>query len=144
MKLGYLSPSGKMYDCNSSGHMDLAMRICNSLKPIYELRNSVDCEQYLLNLGYVCFRSHSVEYNTFTDKKFSKHFNVEECVNILTLEQQVFIEKLFKDNKWFNTDQIDAVTNILEYDKMMKETPLINGEVINPLNNSDILQKVVE
>ena len=135
MNLGYLSPSGKMYICSSYGHMELAMRICNTYEnPEYELKNSLDCETYLLDIGYVCIRSRSVVYEHFTTRDFSKHFNAKVCVNILTDAQKNFLKQLFKNDEWYNTDQMDMAQQILEYDAMLKNSDLGDGEILNPLN----------
>lgn len=138
MNLGYLSPSGKMYTCSSYGHMELAMKICNTYEnPVYELKNSLDYEVYLLDIGYVCIRSRSVEYSAFTTRKFGKYFGAKVCVNLLTDAQKDFIKNLFGTDSWYNTDQMDAAQKILDYDDLLRDTELNDEELMNPLNRKE-------
>lgn len=138
MNLGYLSPSGKMYTCSSFGHMELAMKICNTYeKPVFELTNSLDCEMYLLDIGYVCIRSRSVEYSSFTTRKFGNYFGAKVCVNLLTDAQRDFIRNLFETSSWYNTDQMDAAQMILDYDELLRDTEWNDGELMNPLNRKE-------
>ena len=138
MNLGYLSPSGQMYTCSSYGHMELAMKICNTYeKPVLELKNSLDCESYLLDIGYVCIRSRSVAYSSFTTRKFGKYFGAKVCVNLLTDAQKDFIRNLFETESWYNTDQMDAAQMILDYDEFLRDAKWNDGELMNPLNSKE-------
>lgn len=138
MNLGYLSPSGKMYTCSSYGHMELATKICSTYEnPVYELKNSLDCEVYLLDIGYVCIRSRSVEYSSFTTRKFGKYFGAKVCVNLLTDAQKYFIKNLFETDSWYNTDQMDAAQKIIDYDESLRDMKLNDGELVNPLNRKE-------
>lgn len=137
MNLGYLSPSGQMYVCDYFGHLELARKICNTYeKPFIELMNSSDCELYLLDIGYVCIRSRSVEYRPFTTRKFGSHFGAKVCVNLLTDAQNDFIRNLFETKSWYNIDQMDSAQMILDYDECLRDgdIELKDGEIMNPLN----------
>lgn len=138
MKLGFLSPGGKLYECHSYDHLETAMKICTSFEnPVYELRTNLDCEDYLMDIGYVCLRARSVNFSSFCSKKYSQHFNAKVCVNFLTNSQIEYLEKLFKNDAWFNLDQMDSADMILKYDELLRSTELSDGEVLNPMNKRE-------
>ena len=56
------------------------------------------------------------------------------CVNLLTDTQKDIIKNLFETDSWYNTDQMDAAQMILEYDELLRDTELNDGELMNPLN----------
>ena len=60
--LGYLTPEGELLKCWCSwGHLVLAQKICNDLNVKCPTR--VDCEQYLLSIGYIGIRAHDIMYD---------------------------------------------------------------------------------
>lgn len=143
MKLGYLDRNGKLYECHSYDHLDMAMKICKSFEhPIYELRTNLDCEDYIMDVGYVCLRARTVNFSNFTTRKYAEHFGAKFCNNFLTEAQREYLENLFKSNEWFNTDQMDVANEILEYDKMIKEAEFSaeKGEIVNPIYNKGELK----
>ena len=87
----------------------------------------------------MCIRSRSVEYSTFTTRKFGKYFGAKVCVNLLTDAQKDFIRNLFETESWYNTDQMDAAQRILDYDERLRDgdIKLSDGELINPLNRKE-------
>jgi hypothetical protein len=138
MKLGFLSPDGKLYECHSYDHLDTAMKICKSFEnPVYELRTNLDCEDYLMDIGYVCLRARTVNFSSFCSKKYSQHFNAKFCINFLTNSQRAYLKELFKNDAWFNVDQMDSADDILKYDELLRSTELGVGEVLNPMNKRE-------
>ena len=138
MKLGFLSPDGKLYECNSYDHLDMAMKICKSFEqPIYELRTNLDCEDYLMDIGYVCLRARTVNFSNYTTRKYAEHFGAKFCINFITEAQREYIKNLYMNDEWFNTDQMDSADSILKYDELLRSAELSDGEILNPMNKRE-------
>ena len=132
MKLGYLSPKGKFYECNYWEHMDLATRICKKItdkvydKPI-ELIHGYDAERYLLDLGYICFGSRYVVFNQFCSEEYRNTIHIDKfVVNLLTEVQSKYLNSLDFDN----LDQMDAALKILRDDEDIKKYVDIDDDLI--------------
>lgn len=58
--IGFLSPSGDFYKCESWGHQSLATQLIDVLhiEAIYDYKNGiVSDEDILLEKGYICLRA---------------------------------------------------------------------------------------
>lgn len=93
--IGYLSPEGHFYKCESYGHLSKAREICVSLFN-KKFSHIVRCENYLLENGFVVFQVRNVYKN---DKR-----------NALTNAQIVF---LYESYKYLNSMQQVAISLML-------------------------------
>lgn len=123
LKLGFMSPDGKFYECEYYGHLDLAEKICEETGLIQELKelsllnkyvSRLDCENFLVAKGYleICSRnaSHSCEYMrgvSVMDERIPR-------VNLSDI-QKVFLKDNL-ENAW-NEELCDSMYHILRWNE---------------------------
>lgn len=138
MNLGYLSPDGKFYSCNSFEHLDLAYKICSKItKLVYntpiELVNKIEAEKYLEDIGYICFRSRDINYYHFCSKDYKNILNIADnkyLINLLTDTQLNYLNTI---EDFDNLEQIDCVNRIIKDNAELKEAIIDDKDII--LNN---------
>ena len=59
-KIGFLAPNGKLIECESYEHLDVAREIAEELDPNINFVSSLDYETYLQELGYIVVRARDV------------------------------------------------------------------------------------
>ena len=59
MDIGYLTPKGELIECESYGHMDLALDLIEEMAdaPAKSRTNGFEAEVYLQELGYIVMRA---------------------------------------------------------------------------------------
>ena len=106
--IGYLAPNGNFTRCTSNAHAYCATSIC---KKLGIEKQGYQAEKYLLDIGYVCFRSHDAfmnHYKTYSDG-----------LNFLTAAQLNFIK--MHENDWNNIEQVNDVINMVKMSQDLKE-----------------------
>lgn len=110
-RIGYLSHTGKFFDCMAYGHLELARKLCLRLYQ-KEFDNRVQAESFLLQEGWVMFQEYTVEYK----------FKQNDEWRFLTPQQ-----------KYFLMDEVDTCTDelklsgieaILEMNQVLNNTKL--------------------
>ena len=152
MKLGYLLPNGKFYECNYWEHLHLAKIICKKISSsVYnksiELATELDVENFLMDLGCICFRSRDVNYAQFCSEVYRHNLNVNDCnylVNLLTDSQLEYLNNL-KD--FDNLDQMDCVQKIIDNDTDIRkyintDKDLVVNKGFNYLDKITTIKKV--
>lgn len=71
--IGYLSPSGEFYKCESYEHMYYSEQLCEEIYP-YEVARDIFAEDYLLSKGWIVFRARDV-YNNRKGSITSEHLS---------------------------------------------------------------------
>ena len=150
MKLGYLLPNGKFYECNYWEHLHLAKIICKKISSsVYnksiELATELDAENFLMDLGCICFRSRDVNYVQFCSDIYKNNLNVHNyLVNVLTNSQLEYLNNL-KD--FDNLDQMDCVQKIIDNDTDIRkyidtDKDLVVNKGFNYLDKITTIKKV--
>lgn len=149
--IGYLSPEGKFYACSSYNHLNTAINIYNGLdiyKDVhlsenidYDYTNGIKAEIYLLNTGYLVFRSRDVSYNHFCTRDYGcsiSNTDNNAIVNVLTDAQINFIYKCNEDLSWNNESQLASILKITAMDDSIYESIKNNEDnlVLNPILKS--------
>lgn len=137
--IGFLAPDGKFQSCSSFEHLDMAAHICKTItKSVYgkdvDLVQCFEFERYLLDIGYVMFRARDIGYAQWCSKEYCDSLNLpdDSYVNSLTSKQIAFINKCNDNLTWNNSDQIESMYKILEYDKDIKQGIKDNELKLNP------------
>ena len=110
-RLGYLSPTGKFFDCMTYGHLELARKICLRLYNA-EFDNKVQAEVHLLNEGWVMFQDYTVEFQ----------FKKEDGYRFLTSKQKYFL--MDELDTCMDETKLSSIKMILDMNQVLNNTRL--------------------
>ena len=122
MNIGYISPNGKIYVCDSYGHLDLAEAICiennyiDEIKKLTRRYSRLDCEQYLISKGYLAIYSRDVDHGCNIRARINQI--VFPLVKLSNTQEQYIKDNL---NNAFNSDQLDSMYKLLESNEYVDE-----------------------
>lgn len=105
--IGFLDPEGKLHECNSYEHLDLAVEITEKMGKSF--RNRLDAENYLLSLGWIAVRARDVYGNI----GYFKSSGSEERLH-LTEKQKDWLNKIYES---VNTSKQESIDQLFEWDK---------------------------
>ncbi len=116
MNIGFMDPNGKMYICDSYGHLDLAESICDKYNYIDEIKqmtkyySRLDCEQYLIAKGYLAIYSRSIEHGCHAIARIND-------TSFQPIKLSEYQEKFIRDNlsNAFNSEQLSSMYILLDY-----------------------------
>lgn len=111
-KVGYLSSTGKFFDCLTYGHLELARKICLRLYNM-EFDNRINAELHLLLNGWVMFQDNDVSFQFKQENrwrfltKYQKYFLMDE-LKICTNESKISsIKAILNMNDILNNTRLE-------------------------------------
>ena len=101
-KVGILAPDGKLIPCESYEHLDLADKLVNKMN--HTVKNKVEAEDYLQQLGYLIVRARDI-YGLIG------FFDMNDNLISLTDEQSKW---LIENYEYFPQEKRECVDELLE------------------------------
>lgn len=107
--IGFLAPDGKIYNCTSWNHADLAERLCKKFG-IGDYSGTPAIDE-LLHRGYVCLRARDAYMDYYQKDRTT-------C-NFLTPEQVSYLKSILSDVSC--VEKYDDIIGMLDYQKVLHE-----------------------
>jgi hypothetical protein len=111
MNIGYLTPKGELIECESYGHMGLALDLVEEMAdaPVKSKTSGIEAEKYLQELGYIVVRARDC-YGLIGYRKKS---NSEQRLH-MTNEQRTWLLEHYEE---FNPEKREYVDKLFDWDR---------------------------